>query len=255
MTKTKFLYHAEAVGASGRITLPVDELIEIQAATALPMSGGAGTARSENFRHRNILSFDRAESSVVGSYSAKDLAHGTASSVMVEGVNILNVVTCDRLVMRLTSKHDEAGGEASFIIHGSYFENLRIAGHRFDLPLATDLFSEYSTWGKLTDAFQRDDKARKEIGGLSLVEPSGNALPESKGMLGMSLARGLDKLPGGLTRNGQGIYVPHFGTVYLGQFYISPAMRRLTMLHVELGCAVEGCTGLGSGAGNGSSWP
>ena len=42
--KLNFLYHAEAVGASGHITLPYNETIEIQAAAALPMNGGHGTA-------------------------------------------------------------------------------------------------------------------------------------------------------------------------------------------------------------------
>jgi len=252
--KPTFLYHAEAVGASGHITLPFTELIEIQASVALPLSGGYGASRSENFKHRDIFSFDRAESSVVGSYSAKDLAHGTVASVMVEGANILNVVTCDCITLRLTSKHDDAGGEASFIVQGSSFENLRIAGHRIDVGLATDTFSELSTWEKLSGAY-RNEKSRKEIQALSIMEAAGDALPESKGIFGATLARGLDKLPGGLTRNGHGIYVPHFGTVFLGELYITRGMRRLRMMHVELGCAVEGCVGFAHGAGNGSSWP
>jgi hypothetical protein len=117
------------------------------------------------------------------------------------------------------------------------------------------LFSEYSTWSKLSDAYKKNDKVRKEIKSLSLLQREDNALPESKGIVGITLARHLDKLPGGLTRNGHGIYIPHFGTVYLGEFFISREARRLMMLHVDLGCAVEGCGGLGSGEGNGSSWP
>ncbi len=252
--KSTFLYHAEAVGASGRLTLPFTELIEIQASVALPLSGGYGASKSENFKHRDIFSFDRAESSVVGSYSAKDLAHGTVASVVIEGANILNVVTCDCITMRLTSKHDDAGGEASFIVQGSCFENLRIAGHRMDVALATDTFSELSTWEKLSAGY-RNEKSRKEIQSLSMMDASGDALPESKGIFGATLARGLDKLPGGLTRSGHGIYVPHFGTVFLGELYITRGMRRLRMMHVELGCAIEGCVGIGTGAGNGTPWP
>ncbi len=253
--KTKFLYHAQAVGASGYLTLPFQEQIEIQASAALPTNGGHGSARSENFNHRNILSFHHAESTVIGSYSARDKAHGTVSSVVVEGVSVMGVVTCDRVVMRLTSKHDDGGVEPSFMIHGSHFDNLRIAGHPIHAELATDLFSEYSTWSKLSDAYKKSDKVRKEIKSLTLLQREDNALPESKGIVGVTLARNLDKLPGGLTRNGHGIYVPHFGTVYLGEFFISRTCRRLMMLHVDLGCAVEGCGGVGSGEGNGSSWP
>jgi hypothetical protein len=253
--KPQFLYHADAVGASGHITLPYDEAIEIQASVALPLNGGHGVARSENFRHRNILSFDRAESNVIGSYSALDTSHATLSSVAVEGFNMMNMVTCDRLVLRLTSRHDDAGGDPSFSIVGSYFENLRIAGHRMDVSLATDLLSEYGTWSQLTDAYRDNEKVAKEIRSLALIEREDGALPESKGILGVTLARGLDKLPGGLARNGHGIHVPHFGTVYLGEFLISRNRRHLTMLHVDLGCSTEGCGRSGSGGGGGTSWP
>ena len=56
----------------------------------------------------------KSRSSYGGQYSAKDGAHGTMSSVSVEGVNIMNVVTCDRVVLRLASKHPDGGGEPSF---------------------------------------------------------------------------------------------------------------------------------------------
>jgi hypothetical protein len=252
--KLRFLYHAEAVGATGSITLPFQETMEIQASVALPLNGGHGTSRVENFRHRHIFSFRSAEAQVVGSYSAKDQAHGTLSTVTVEELNILDVVTCDRLVARLTSKHSDDGADASFIPLGSRFENLRIAGHKIELDLATDLFTELSTWSKLSDGYAKDAKIRSELAGLSLSETKGKALPERKGIFGCTLARNLDKLPGNLTRNGHGIYVPHFGTVYLGEFFVSAVSRRLLMLHVDLGCSVEGCYGSGGTGGNGSIW-
>lgn len=171
--KLRFLYHAEAVGATGSITLPFQETMEIQAASALPLNGGHGSARVENFHHRNIFSFRSAESQVVGSYSAKDKAHGTLSTVTVEGLNILDVVTCDRLVARLTSKHSDDGGEASFIPLGSRFENLRIAGHKIDVDLATDLFTDLSSWSKLANGYAQDTKIRSEVAKLSLLKKKG----------------------------------------------------------------------------------
>src|SRR5579864_7788140 len=249
--KTNFLYHAEAVGASGHITLPFHETIEIQASAALPVRGGHGTARSENFKHRNILSFHHAESHVVGSHSDLDKAHGSLTAVVVEGLNVLDVVTCDRVVLRLTSKHDDGGDEPSFMLHGTHFVNLRIAGHAIDIRLATDLFGDLSTWTKLSAAYASNAATRAQLKGLTLLQREDDQLPESKGMLGFTLARIPDPLPGGLTRNGHGIYVPHFGTVYIGEMFISRAMRRVEMLHIDLGCSVEGCVGIGGGVGNG----
>jgi hypothetical protein len=258
--QTKFLYHAEAVGLSGYITLPVQEMIDIQAAAALPINGGQASSRVENFNHRNFVSIKSAESHVIGSFSAKDNAHGTMASTVIEGLNILNVVTCDRIVVRLTSKHNVEAktpedGEASYILHGTRFENLRIAGFPIEPDLAVDTFSELSTWTKLNNAHSSDGKKRESLKKLAMYPKDGNELPVSRGVYGCRLARGLDSLPGGLTVKDGGIYVPHFGTVYIGEFFIAPQMRRLMALHVDLGCSTEGCVGAGHGGGNGMLFP
>ena len=251
--KIRFLYHAEAVAASGYVTLPVQETMPIQAAAALPIIGGHGSAHAEHFRHGNYFSFARAESHVVGSYSEKDKAHGTLASTTIEGLNIMDVVTCDRIIGRITTKHPE-NGESAFIPLGSRFENLRIAGHKIDVDLATDIFSQHDTWSKLADAHSKDANVRAELNRLSLTRRGDGGFPESKGTMWCTLARNLEKLPGGLTRRGHGIYVPHFGTVYLGEYFVSATAHRLLMLHVDLGCSVEGCYGSGGVGGNGG-WP
>ncbi len=250
--KLNFLYHGGAVAASGYVTLPIQESMPIQAATSLPVTGGHGSAYAEKFCHRNYFSFERAESHVVGSYSEKDKAFGTLATTTIEGINILNVVTCDKIVARVTSKHPEDGGEPSIIPLGSRFENLRIAGHRIDVELATDLFTEHPTWTKLEEAHKSKKEIRDELTRLSTK--GSTTLPPVGQMIGVSLAR-IDKLPAGLKRNGHGIHVEHFGTVYLGEYFVSATMHRLLMLHVDLGCSVEGCYGAGGSDGNGSPPP
>ena len=250
--KLNFLYHGGAVAASGYITLPFQESMPIQASASLPVTGGHGSAVAHKFSHRDYFSFDRAETHVVGSFSEKDGAHGTLATTTIDGVNILNVVTCDRIVARVTSKHPGDGAEPSFVPLGSRFENLRIAGHRIDVELATDLFSEHHTWTKLTEAHRSKKEVREDLERLALHKIE--KLGDGGQMIACSLARNLDKLPGGLTRNGHGIYVPHFGTVYLGEYFVKARMHRLLMLHVDLGCSIEGCYGAGGADGNGE-WP
>jgi hypothetical protein len=232
----RFLYHAEAWGASGQLTLPHQEVMDVQASVALPLSGGHGRSRVENFRHRSFFSFSAAESQVVGSYSVKDNAHGTLATCTVEGVNIMDVVTCDRIVARMTSKHHDDGTEASIIPLGSLFENLRIGGHVFAPILAIDEFCRNDTWSKLGD----------------VTVPI--ARHPEKHMAACTLVQNLNELPGGLKPNGLGIHVPHFGTVYLAELFVTPDARRLLMLRVELGCSVEGAY-TASGAGGNGNWP
>jgi len=249
--KIRFLYHAEAAAATGQFTLPHQELVEVPASASVPINGGHARSTAENFNHRGIISFRKADVNAVGSYSEKDGAHGSLASVCVEDVNILNVVTCDRIVLRLTSKHPEDGTEASFIPLGSHFVNLRIAGHPIEVDMATGLFTQHSTWSKLTQAYSNDEQFRTQMDKISVVPAHGHQLPASKGILGVALGR-VEKLPPGLSRNDHGIYVPHFGTVYLGEYFVGPHSHRLLMLHVDFGCSVEGCGGIGSGQTNGT---
>ncbi len=248
----RFLYHGEAVAASGAIRLPFTEVIDIQASVALPMDGGYGSARVDGFKYRELLSFGSAHSVVIGAYSDADKAWQTLATTTIENLNVLGVVTADRIVARMTSKHPANGGEPSIIPLGSSFENLRIAGVSVEMDLATDLLSKLGTFTGLQKAYTSD---RKSLDPLLMVESDGKTLPQSKaGMCGVTLVRGCSyRDKSSVTKNS--IKVDHFGTVHLAEMFVSGNARRLTMLRIELGCPVEGGMQFGSVGGNGSPWP
>jgi hypothetical protein len=227
----------------------------LQASIASAIGAGFGKVRVENFKHLDYLKIGSIESHVVSSFSERDKAYGTLASVVIEELCTLDVVTCDRLMSRLTSKHNHGGGQASFVLHGTHFNGLRIAGHNIDLNLAVGLFSELSTWDKLNSAYANDASIRKELDDLSLYPAKGNTLPVHNGVFSCTLAHFPEKLPRGLTRKDHGIHVPHFGTVYVAEYYITATSRRLRMLHVDLGCSVEGCNGYADSGANGSQLP
>src|SRR5438876_11110853 len=85
-----YLYHADAVGATGYLTLPVASLMELQASIALPMGGGYGRVRVDNFSHQGIFSFRSAESEVSGRSSVKKSARNTLAQSVIEGLNVHN---------------------------------------------------------------------------------------------------------------------------------------------------------------------
>jgi hypothetical protein len=259
MPRTTFLYHTEAVGASGHISLPVHDTMPLQASIASAIGASHGKVRVDNFRHLDYLSIGSMESQVVSSFSERDNAHGTLASVVIEDLNNLHVVTCERIVSRLTSKHpkDDKGRvlPASFILHGTHFDGLKIAGHTIDIDLATGLLSELSTWEKLNTAFDTDPDIRKELNALALYPTEGTKLPVHEGVFACSLARFPKKLPRGITPKDHGICVPHFGSIYAAEYYVSATSRRLRMLHVDMGCTVEGCNGYSDSGSNGSGLP
>jgi hypothetical protein len=104
-TLPRFFFTGHAVGFGGRVTLPFDEQIEAQAATALPVTGGYGSARVENFRFREICSFRSAHSAVSGIYNFQSQSWESLITVTIEGLSILGLVTADRVVGRFTSSH------------------------------------------------------------------------------------------------------------------------------------------------------
>src|SRR5260370_38249098 len=133
-----FHYHANAHVFSGRFTRPIQHVIEVQAATSLPIIGGVSSARVENFRFNEHVSFKSGYSHVSGSEksekSEKDdkVIHTTLATAAIEDLNILDVVTADRIVARLSSSYDPADEESRILVIGGRFENLRIAGHKVE---------------------------------------------------------------------------------------------------------------------------
>jgi hypothetical protein len=245
----RYLFQASAFGIAGQIAHPFNDLIPVQAASTLPSVGGFGSARVDAFRYREILSFASAHSQVVGTEAAEGGVEIVSLSV-VENYNLLDVVTCDRMVARLSSKYpidSEPGSqppESSILPIGSRFEGLRIGNHFFErLEVAPPYFCqpEHASWTGLCKAVEKD---RGLLQNLSLPAPDGRPVPlpddaQSTGLLGFCIALGEPK-PGEVLGAPLRFEVPQFGTVHLGEFFCYPNARSLTLLRVELGCSHYG---------------
>src|SRR5690348_13619660 len=127
--RKRYLHQADAIAAWGHITRPFCEPIPTQAALALPVAGGYGSARVDGFRFKEILSFGAAYTEVVGSEHNPEGPFDTLALCAIEKLNILDVVTCDRLVARISSRRDLANDEPEITTLGSRFEGLRIGNH------------------------------------------------------------------------------------------------------------------------------
>ncbi|PYT88446.1 MAG: hypothetical protein DMG36_24015 [Acidobacteria bacterium] len=156
-----FHYHACAHAFSGRFTRPFDHLIEVQAATALPIIGGHGNSRVENFQFREFVSFKKGYTHVSGGHQADDGSHNTLVTSVIERLNLLDIVTADRLVARLYSKHKPGDVEGTFSLVGSKFENLQIAGCPVQIELNLDLMEKIGTFELAQKEFAKKDDFRK----------------------------------------------------------------------------------------------
>jgi hypothetical protein len=274
---SQYFYHASAYGLAGEIERPVRQSITAQAASALASGGGRGTQRVEKFCLDPFICFDAAYTEVGGSFDECHNKHTTYASAVIEGLNIADVVTADRVVSRMVTYSPEVGnedGEHSFDITGSHFDNLRIAGHPIDVKLATRTFHAHDTYSKFEKAFHGDqghellpwgkqsdkqlnelEKLEEEYHALSGIGKRAKAWHKSSqrpkgGLYWCSAASHLNlsgKVEGTeLQAFGGIILIPKFGVVRLAQMLVHKDYRRLTMFHVQM---CSGSTGSSDGGG------
>ncbi len=241
----RYLYTASAVPATGEITFPFQQYIDAKASSALPATGGRATARIDDYHVDKIISIGSAVTQLVGSFSKEENAFNTLVTTTIDGLNLLDVVTADRCVARLTSRHlkedpnkESPGPEASIVFLGCHFENLRIAGFQAVIEYNEDLLAN-------VDTFE----------GMRAHCPK-NKIPstESRGMLSTSIIKNISGLVG-VKVQGNRIEIPQFGVVYLGEVIAKPSTRRLTMIRAELGCSLYGNVSICQIDGNGTEYP
>jgi hypothetical protein len=151
---TSHYFHAEAHALAGNLSLPFEQNIKKQAFVKLEghlaeLSDAERAQRNyfsqhgKNFRLEGIISYASAHTQVSGHRSNKhDDASVTLATAVVEDLNVLNVVTADRVVAQISTTHfpDEYSPEVTFL--GTHFENLRIARHKAEPYLNLGLVGE-----------------------------------------------------------------------------------------------------------------
>lgn len=278
---SQWMYQGSAYGVAGEIERPFRHVIPTQAATVLGTNGGRGQDRVENFKLEGVLSFDAAYVEVGGSFDDCHGRHTSYASSTIEKLNILNVVTADRVVSRIAVYSSKSGenGDFTFNITGSHFDNLRIAGHKIDVKLATHIFHEHDTHSKIADAHKKghldewllgnkfkDNELPKledeyhALGGMSQVVKAWKLRGDKRNIDNMAFSpvnhvdieKTLEKTE--LRCFGSFICVPKFGVVRLAELSARKHCINLVMLRVDMCSTGTGGTSTG-GTGGGGSFP
>jgi hypothetical protein len=236
-----FRYHAESFVFSGELVRPIKHVIEVQAGISLPFLGGHGRNSVENFAVEHLVSFRRGYSHVSGSVGPNG-HHTSNSTAVIEGLNILDMVTADRVVSRLSSDHDPDKREGQIVAVGSGFENLRIAGYDVKVELDHGLLIKNKNFAELS----KNVATRKK---------SGTMAEQSNGVAICSLASSIDLKCPGVTVDGYVITVPQFGKIFVAEVISSEGTRSISMLRFQLGSPHEGQLIAAAGKTNGTPWP
>jgi len=135
-TKRKHYYFAEANVVNATLQTPLQAEVRPQAFLKLPDSGGNFSERAENFRFEGVISFGSAYTQAAGYESDKpDGGWVTLVTSVVEKLNVLDVVTVDRVVAQISVEHPLQGYVPRVTFLGTRFENLQVAGQRIEPKL------------------------------------------------------------------------------------------------------------------------
>ena len=281
---SQYMYHASAFSISAEFDRPKKHSLSPQASTLLGSHGGHNTQRVSGYKADGLISFKEAYSEVAGSYDECNGMHTTYALSVLEGVNVADMLTADRVVARMAVYYNADGkSEASYDIIGSYYENLRIAGHPVEIKLATNVFHDNDTYSKVATAHQKNVTDDWLVGSklidlkkdeLDDLENKYNALsgiseavkecnekkgrPADRGSYWFSPANHFDwKKSGGspeILGFGSIICIPKFGVIRLAEMTVQRHSRTLRMFRVQM-CSTGHGTTEGGSSGGGSNPP
>jgi len=270
------LYDAEAMVLSGQLDLPISQKIETQAHSKLPEKGGYFNQRSDSFRIESVFSFRSGYSHVSGSRSPKPgRGWDTLTTTVVEGLNVMEVLTADRVVGQTITEHPLEGYVPTISFLGTRFENLRIAGYPVELEFDHNIFGP-----KPVD----DAPYTQDAGLISRIARQYDRIGTNKD-LPAELAERYNRLSPSLGKSeavecslvnqatgrypgksfGHIIRVPGFGIITLAKLTLKhenlhektkipqKTTFTLTMIDLQLGCPTSGHVPVGGGSSNGST--
>ena len=277
-TKRTHKYHAESTAVSGKLEHPLTQTIEPQSHVKLNETGGYLSERAELYRAEGVISFKHAYTQVTGNPDPKP-GHGwaTLSTAVVEGLNVLEVLTCDRVVAQIGTEHPLEGYTPTVTFLGTRFENLRIAGYpihvELNLEFVGDKPAEDAPYMRHAPFLQRLDAQhqalRQHADIPAEITQRYNRVPASNGNLESIECSLVKKIEGSFPGRAFGhvLDVPHFGKIHLATLrldHADPAAQtgipkettfKLNMFELEMGCIGTGRAMIGSPINNGSTYP
>lgn len=275
MSRSRFLFNGCAAGLAAKIHRPFEESLEVQAASALPPTGGFSSGSSRDIRIRDLFHCASVTSRASGEFHPATITYETRVNASAEQFSIGQTVTADLIRAQVHSSFPRDGsGQPSIVPEGSAIINLKINGTAIELENLSDLFTELNTLDKLRERHRKDVEFRKRVHQFTMAgrfeemegrfhryfpfcrrKPS-EELHETRHAAILPLFRVLTTVGPGFTAIENVIHVENFGRIHLGEFIVTPFERRVTGIHVNLGSPTGGdITGCSVGAGGGHTSP
>jgi len=270
-------FHAEATTLEGELRLPFAQKTCSHTASKLNENGGYVTQHADRFHLGGVINFRSSYTHVGGNLDTKpDHGWNTITTAVIEGLNVMEVVTADRVVAQISTDHPLDGYVPRVTFLGTRIENLRIAGSE---PLKIHFNHAIIGDKPVNDASYTTDSAfiQRVTGQYEHIRGHQNlpdelakrynqipAASADRGSVECSLVNQVEgSFPG--RSFGHILYIPDFGEIHLAVLKVEHSDYEgstpksttisLTMVRCEMGCIGGGTILLGGGKTNGVSGP
>jgi hypothetical protein len=284
-------YHAEAHVLSGHLQGPIEQKIERQAPVTLnDRRGGHLTRHAEDVSVEGLISFAKGETRVSGARSLKNNGWMTLSTSVLEGLNVFEVITADRLVSQISTDHPYNNGHQPHVTFlGTQFTNLQVGGFPVTLQLNLGICGDRPANDKsylqdrkflsgVKEQTERIAKAHglpKEIKDQydeklayinKLISTSDADDQGGHEPITCSLVQSIGEIPiPGVQIFGHVLVIPEFGAVALGEVEVGEKVYEgsarpntyfeLTGIKMKLGCVGHGTVAAATTIANGHTKP
>ncbi len=290
--KPSHKYHAEAHVLSGHLQRPIEQKIERHAPVTLhDQRGGHLTRFTEDVSIEGLITFTKGQTRVSGARSLKHNGWITLSTSVLEGLNVFEIITADRLVSQVSTDHPYENGHVPHVTFlGTQFTNFQVGGFPVTLTLNLGICGERRPasgrsylqdpefLGRVkeqTEVIAGDPELPKELKDqydkklVYINELISTADSEYRGChksITCSLVQSIGDIPiPGVQIFGHVLLIPEFGMVSLGEVEVGETEGEdpkkpnpyfeLTVVKMKLGCVGHGEASAGTTKANGQTKP
>jgi hypothetical protein len=266
-TNADHVYDAKAYVFSAALEQPIHRIVDRKALVELPKNGDYKYKEAEPERLDGIVSYQGGYAQVAGHRSCHSCGVTTLATSVIEDLNLLDVVTADRVVAQITTEHPDDGRVPSVSFLGTRFENLRIAGQKIEIephfdilgPKPDDDQSYFNDGGVFSRIAHQYANIKRTLGLPQWASDQFRWDPaeaQRQNEMKCSLVNSVSGAPG--KSFGHVIDIPHFGKIFLGELTVkrepvnggprlgTPEAEEykyrflLTMIRAELDCPACG---------------
>jgi hypothetical protein len=271
-------FNAEAKVLSGKLERPFLQEIKPQAYGVLPAHGGYIAHRTEIIGVEKVVSIRSSYTHVAGSRSTEPCeGWSTLTTAVIEGLNVLEVLTADRVVGQIVTTYPAKGHVPSISFRGTRFENLCIAGYPVKPKLNLGILGPrpaddqpYGLDSDLTDRIASQyDRILESEGLPAELFRRYNQLSSTLGSPEAVECSLVDEVPRDYPEPtcGHIFHIPGFGWVSLAtvnlsynEMQVGDDIQRnttveLRMIDFKLDCAASGRLEMCCVVNNGRNWP